>query len=140
MVEDFSIGTGKDKTGVCKLCHVKLRLAGEEPRNQVGNFRSPFDFLNELLTFFLFKAAFNRFVFLRLFSIVNSWYNLIVEGRKWKMVFSIPAPTTNHLLPSTFHPYLTSQIPDTIKAVPITLETLNPSLRIRTLRRTVTNG
>lgn len=70
MIEDFPIRTGKDKIGVCKLCHVKPGLAGEELKDQVGNFRSPFDFLNELLTFFLFSAAFNRFVF-PLFFIVN---------------------------------------------------------------------
>ena len=33
----------------------------------VGYFLSPFDFLNELLTFFFFKAAFNRFVLPRFF-------------------------------------------------------------------------
>jgi hypothetical protein len=70
MVEDLAAGVGKDKTGICKLCHVKPGLAGEELKDQVGNFLSPFDFLNELLTFFLFKAAFNRFVF-PLFFIVN---------------------------------------------------------------------
>jgi hypothetical protein len=36
---------------------------------QVGYFLSPFDFLKELFTFFLFRAAFNRFVFPRLFII-----------------------------------------------------------------------
>lgn len=35
--------------------------------DQVGYFLSPLDFLRECLTFFLFKAAFKRFVFLRLF-------------------------------------------------------------------------
>jgi len=33
----------------------------------VGYFLSPFDFLNECLTFFLFRAAFKRFVLLRFF-------------------------------------------------------------------------
>jgi len=32
----------------------------------VGYFLSPLDFLKECLTFFLFKAAFKRFVFFRL--------------------------------------------------------------------------
>jgi len=31
--------------------------------DQVGYFLSPLDFLNELFTFFLLSAAFNRFVF-----------------------------------------------------------------------------
>jgi len=34
---------------------------------QVGYFLSPLDFLKECLTFFLFKAAFKRLVFFRLF-------------------------------------------------------------------------
>jgi len=34
---------------------------------QVGYFLSPLDFLNELLIFFLFRAAFKRLVLLRLF-------------------------------------------------------------------------
>ncbi|MDO9123553.1 MAG: hypothetical protein Q7V12_03910, partial [Deltaproteobacteria bacterium] len=101
MVEDFPIGTGKDKTGVCKLCHVKLRLAGEEPRDQVGNFRSPFDFLNELLTFFLFKAAFNRFV-LPLFFIAN--FPPFLECGEWQVEcgFSF-SDTTYHFSPSTLY-------------------------------------
>jgi len=38
--------------------------------DQVGYFLSPFDFLRELLTFFLFRVAFNRFVlFLRFMSL-----------------------------------------------------------------------
>jgi len=63
MVEDLAAGIGKDHTGICKLCHVKLGLAGEKLKDQVGYFLSPFDFLNELFTFFLFNAAFNRFAF-----------------------------------------------------------------------------
>jgi hypothetical protein len=35
--------------------------------DQVGYFLSPLDFLNECLTFFLFRAAFKRLVFFRLF-------------------------------------------------------------------------
>ncbi len=35
--------------------------------NQEGYFLSPFDFLKELLTFFLFRLAFKRFVLFLLF-------------------------------------------------------------------------
>jgi hypothetical protein len=35
--------------------------------DHVGYFLSPLDFLKERFTFFLFKAAFKRFVFFRLF-------------------------------------------------------------------------
>jgi len=37
----------------------------------VGYFLSPFDFLNECLTFFLFKAAFKRLPFFRLFMLAS---------------------------------------------------------------------
>ena len=40
--------------------------------SQVGYFLSPFDFLRELFTFFLFKAAFKRFV-LFLFFMSSSY-------------------------------------------------------------------
>ena len=46
------------------------RRHGHESRysfDYVGYFLSPLDFLNECLIFFFFKAAFKRFVFLRLF-------------------------------------------------------------------------
>jgi|GEM_PF-698370 hypothetical protein len=49
----------------------------------VGYFLSPLDFLNECLTFFLFKAAFKRFVFLRLFifsSVPTLTPTLSLEG------------------------------------------------------------
>ena len=72
----------------------------------VGYFLSPLDFLNECLTFFLFKAAFKRFVFLRLFTFssvptLTPPLSLEGEGRE--------------------KGYLTSQIPATISIVPITL-------------------
>jgi hypothetical protein len=51
---------------------------------QVGYFLSPLDFLKECLTFFLFKAAFKRFVFLRLCmfsSVYTLTPSLSLEGR-----------------------------------------------------------
>jgi len=53
--------------------------------DQVGYFLSPLDFLKECLTFFLFKAAFNRLVFFRLFmfsSVRTLTLSLSPEGRR----------------------------------------------------------
>jgi hypothetical protein len=60
-----------------------FRDAGMIPlpiRYQVGYFLSPFDFLSELLTFFLFRVAFRRLVFPRCFmfaSLLDEWQSVI---------------------------------------------------------------
>ncbi len=92
---------------------------------QEGNFLSPFDFLRQLLTFFLFNAAFKRFVLARFF------------------IFCSPLTFSFSTLPfiSIFiFSYLTSQIPVTINAVPTTLVRVTPSFRMMTLRKAVTKG
>jgi len=59
---------------------------GHESRyyfDQVGYFLSPLDLLKECLTFFLFKAAFKRLVFFRLFmfsSVRTLTPSLSLEG------------------------------------------------------------
>ncbi len=91
--------------------------------NQDGYFLSPLDFLKDLFTFFLFSAAFNRFVLLRLLIIVS--YDEVI-------LLSPP--------PYGLRNYFTSQIPETIKAVPMTRERVTPSCRMTTLSKAVTNG
>jgi hypothetical protein len=109
---------------------------------QVGYFLSPFDFLSDLLTFFLLRAAFKRFAF-PLFLIRTSRF---LESRRWKVESGFPAtlrfqglqpPSTFHLPPAS---YLTNQMPITMRAVPTTLESVTSSLSIKTLRRAVTKG
>jgi hypothetical protein len=86
--------------------------------DQVGYFLSPFDFLRELLTFFLFRVAFNRFVlFLRFMSL--SFKNSSL--RLW--ISLLDTEIRGH----TNYFRFTSQIPETMRAVPATLERVTPS-------------
>ncbi len=107
--------------------------------DHVGYFLSPLDFLKECLTFFLFNAAFKRFVFFRLFILSSLYLSLRVPKAASGERFLNPR-TTDHSPPSTFDHYLTNQIPETISAVPMILWRVTPSLRTNTLRRAVTKG
>jgi len=51
---------------------------GATPQDQVGYFLSPFDFLKQLLTFFLFNAAFRRLVLFLLFIFASKEISRLV--------------------------------------------------------------
>jgi len=95
-------------------------------RHHVGYFLSPLDFLKECLTFFLFKAAFNRLVFFGLFISTSLNHGMMDDDSYCKgLFFLIPClnPLFQHSnIPMThYFFYLTNQTPETIRAVSMTL-------------------
>ena len=65
---------------------------------------------------------------------------LVIDSRVIKLWVDLVLKQSIDLMTSYLFLHLTNQIPETINAVPITLEKVTPSLRIRTLSRAVTNG
>jgi hypothetical protein len=93
--------------------------------DQVGYFLSPLDFRKECFTFFLFRAAFKRLVFFRLFmfsSVRNLTLFLSLREKRYGKG------------------YLTSQTPETISAVPTTRERVIPSFFLPPRSRPISKG